>query len=71
MERTLPEKPQQALSAEPLQRLLAQLQNSFDSLHGGFGDAPKFPHPAEIDFCLRRFAATRDSSALHIACFTL
>ncbi|MGH8715700.1 MAG: thioredoxin domain-containing protein [Burkholderiales bacterium] len=71
LEHTLPEKSQQTLSTEPLQRLLAQLQNSFDPLHGGFGDAPKFPHPAEIDFCLRRFAATRDSSALHIACFTL
>ncbi len=71
LQRTLPEKSPQALSAEPLQRLLEQLHNSFDPLHGGFGDAPKFPHPAEIEFCLRRFAATGDSSTLHIAGFTL
>jgi len=71
LERTQPEKSTQELGTDPLQRLLAQLQNSFDPLHGGFGDAPKFPHPAEIEFCLRSFAATGDSSTLRIAGFTL
>ncbi|MGH8751289.1 MAG: thioredoxin domain-containing protein, partial [Burkholderiales bacterium] len=58
-------------SAQLLPRLYAQLQNSFDDMHGGFGEAPKFPHPAEIEFCLRRFAASGDRQALHLACFTL
>ncbi len=72
LERTLPGKSQQTQEpgAEPLQRLLAQLQNSFDEVHGGFGDAPKFPHPAEIEFCLRR-STSGDGAALHLACFTL
>jgi len=70
-ERTLPEKLQQTLSAEPSQHLLEQLQNSFDPLNGGFSDAPKFPHPAEIEFCLRHFAASRDNSIPNIAAFTL
>src|SRR6185503_15118059 len=25
-------------------------------VHGGLGHAPKFPHPAELAFCLRRHA---------------
>jgi len=70
-ERTLPEKLQQTLSAEASRRLLEQLQNSFDPLNGGFSDAPKFPHPAEIEFCLRHFAASRDNSIPNIAAFTL
>ncbi|HVS27081.1 MAG TPA: thioredoxin domain-containing protein [Burkholderiales bacterium] len=73
LERMQPEKAQlpQDLDTEPAQRLMAQLQNSFDRTHGGFGDAPKFPHPAEIEFCLRRFATSGDGAALHLACFTL
>jgi len=70
--RFVPDQPAQPpqLSAEPAQRLYTQLQNSFDEVHGGFGDAPKFPHPAEIEFCLRR-SASGDGAALHLACFTL
>ena len=70
-ERTLPGNSQQELSAEPLQHLLKQLQNSFDPLNGGFSDAPKFPHPAEIEFCLRRFAVNHHGSVPNIAAFTL
>jgi uncharacterized protein YyaL (SSP411 family) len=44
---------------------------SFDALYGGFGRAPKFPHPEMIDFMLRRFAATGDGEARHVACYTL
>ncbi|WP_019590634.1 thioredoxin domain-containing protein [Thioalkalivibrio sp. ALE20] len=28
----------------------AELAQSFDAEHGGFGDAPKFPHPASLDW---------------------
>jgi len=27
--------------------------NSFDSVHGGFAAAPKFPHPTKPERCLR------------------
>ena len=50
---------------------LAGLSRSFDAVHGGFGTAPKFPHPAELAFCLRAFAAAGDGQALTIVRTTL
>ena len=38
----------------PLGALLAGLRANFDARHGGFGMAPKFPHPTDLEFCLRR-----------------
>ncbi|HSA92135.1 MAG TPA: DUF255 domain-containing protein, partial [Terriglobales bacterium] len=32
----------------------------FDLRHGGFGQAPKFPHPAVMDLVLDRYARTRE-----------
>ncbi len=31
-------------------------EKAFDQRHGGFGDAPKFPRPAELVFLLREYA---------------
>ena len=42
------------LSAAPLRGLLDALRASFDARHGGFGVAPKFPHPFDLDLCLRQ-----------------
>jgi len=50
---------------------LAELKRSFDTVHGGFGGAPKFPHPAELEFCLRAFGMARDAEALTIVRTTL
>ncbi len=58
-------------SEQPLQQALEELERIFDGVHGGFGGAPKFPHPAELDFCLRRHAQTGDPQARRIAVFTL
>jgi uncharacterized protein YyaL (SSP411 family) len=33
-----------------------QYQRSFDSRHGGFGDAPKFPRPSELLLLMREYA---------------
>jgi uncharacterized protein YyaL (SSP411 family) len=55
-ERTLP-RPQaatDALSDAPIRGLLESLRRSFDARHGGFGGAPKFPHPSDLEFCLRQ-----------------
>ncbi|TMH66023.1 MAG: thioredoxin domain-containing protein [Betaproteobacteria bacterium] len=49
----------------------AALARSFDRVHGGFGGAPKFPHPFELEFCLRRYASRGDKSALEVATVTL
>ena len=56
--------------AAPAQAL-AGLKRSFDPDHGGFGTAPKFPHPTELEFCLRQYALTGDGEALHVARHTL
>jgi len=50
---------------------LTGLEHSFDPEHGGFGSAPKFPHPAELEFCLREHATTGNVQALAIVRRTL
>ncbi|HEY1327678.1 MAG TPA: thioredoxin domain-containing protein [Casimicrobiaceae bacterium] len=50
---------------------LASLKRSFDPVHGGFGGAPKFPHAAELEFCLRAFGTSGDDAALAVARTTL
>jgi uncharacterized protein YyaL (SSP411 family) len=53
------------LDASPLDRALSVLEQSFDPRFGGFGGAPKFPHPGSIERCLR------DPRVLHMASLTL
>ncbi len=60
-----------ALPADAARALLAALTRAFDPVHGGFGQAPKFPHATDLDFCLRQFAASGDARALEIARLTL
>ena len=60
-----------ALSAAPLHNALAELKRIFDPLDGGIGSAPKFPHPAELGFCLRRAAIAHDPDALAMVGLTL
>ena len=64
------------LTAAPLAKCRAQLARSFDSHHGGFGGAPKFPHPQSIERLLREWRASAHASepdlqALYMATFTL
>jgi uncharacterized protein YyaL (SSP411 family) len=66
----------QALTAEPLAAARAALEASFDQEHGGFGGAPKFPHPGSIDRLLHHWHATAttpqpDLHALYMATLTL
>ncbi len=70
---TLPEPPEAAaaLPAQAPASAYDSLAQSFDPVDGGFGQAPKFPHAAELDFCLRRYAATRDEHALRMVRVTL
>ncbi len=56
----------------PLLDLAARaLSESFDPVHGGFGQAPKFPHPMDLQLLLRRFASSGDVHALHMVRHTL
>ena len=43
-----------------LDEAASQLARLFDIRHGGFGTAPKFPHPAACDFLLARWHDTRE-----------
>ncbi|MEE2638229.1 MAG: thioredoxin domain-containing protein [Acidobacteriota bacterium] len=45
--------------------------STFDRRAGGFGDAPKFPRPAELLFLLREHARTGDVEARHMVLETL
>ena len=36
------------------------LMDSFDSVHGGFGGAPKLPHPTNLERCLRHAYLNKD-----------
>ena len=42
------------LNPEPLETATQQLHQSFDLQCGGFGGAPKFPHPANLEHLLRQ-----------------
>jgi uncharacterized protein len=47
-----------------LRAAYAALRARFDAKHGGFGRAPKFPRPVELEFLLRYHRRTRDPQAL-------
>ena len=40
-------------AAHPLETAVNELTQSFDHHHGGFGGAPKFPHPPNLELLLR------------------
>jgi len=48
------------LNATPIDSGHKQLAQSFDKNYGGFGGAPKFPHPTNLEFLLRHWHATQD-----------
>ena len=43
----------------------------FDAEHGGFGHAPKFPHPSAIDLLIEQYARTGDEQLRHVFVTTL
>lgn len=60
-----------ALSPDLLSGALASLRRTFDSTHGGFGAAPKFPHALELRLLLRLHQRFNDQTALHMVRHTL
>ena len=59
-----PEAMATAFDATPLAAAEAQLGRSFDNRYGGFGGAPKFPHPTDLAFLLGRSEAESRQMAL-------
>ena len=58
-------------SRDALDAALNELERAFDDVHGGIGNAPKFPHPYELGFCLRRHALDGNARAGNVATLTL
>jgi len=73
--------PRQAVSGytvnpAPLKQARDELLQSFDPDFGGFGQAPKFPHPPSLERLLRHWADSAlageaDTEARHALCHTL
>ncbi len=68
--------PEAALDSSALEQARQQLSASYDPSYGGFGEAPKFPHPTSLEFLLRHWQATArggepDQRALEMATQTL
>ena len=65
-----------ALDATPFAQARDILTQQFDREFGGFGGAPKFPHPTTLEFLLRNWRATAheeqpDLQSLYMATLTL
>jgi hypothetical protein len=65
-------------SGDPIDLALKNLAASYDVRFGGFGAAPKFPHPTDLELCLRRNAASaadgrspEEGDPLKMAVYTL
>ncbi len=54
-----------------LDQAAAGLMRSLDPYEGGFGDAPKFPQPMNLDFLLRSSQQTGDAMQLKAVAYTL
>ncbi|HQH71211.1 MAG TPA: thioredoxin domain-containing protein, partial [bacterium] len=56
---------------EAIEACAGNLRLRFDSRHGGFGPAPKFPHAMDLALLLRYYVKTRNAEVLRMAEFTL
>ena len=66
----------QVLDDKPLKAVREMLAQNFDREYGGFGAAPKFPHPTTVDRLLRHWRDTAgdaepDVEALYMSALTL
>jgi uncharacterized protein YyaL (SSP411 family) len=60
-----------ALNADLLDTAAGGMLRGFDSRFGGFGGAPKFPQPMNLEFLLRSYARAENQEALQAVKFTL
>ena len=59
------------ITADHLEDAYNNFRRRFDSVHGGFGTAPKFPSPHNLLFLLRYWKRTGDQNALNMVTKTL
>ena len=65
------EGPAGELTPALLDGAVERLKSTFDSVHGGWGGAPKFPSSPSIALLLRAWKRTGDQALLHMATHTL
>jgi uncharacterized protein YyaL (SSP411 family) len=59
------------LSPQLIAGAAAALERSFDPRHGGFGGAPKFPHPMDLRLLLRAWRRSPKPNTLNVVTVTL
>jgi hypothetical protein len=59
------------LNADLLDTAVGGILRGFDARFGGFGGAPKFPQPMNLEFLLRSYARASNQEALQAVTFTL
>jgi len=62
---------QEAMSDKVLAKAFNALENQFDPIYGGFGNAPKFPSSMTLSFLLRYWKSTGSKKALEMVEKTL
>lgn len=55
------------ITAEPLKIALRFLQQRFDNIHGGFGEAPKFPQEPKLEYLLSEHPEMAQQTLLRMA----
>src|ERR1041385_5134317 len=60
-----------SLRPELIESMVESAVKLFDAEHGGFGSAPKFPHPGAMDLLMQRYSETKDDALLRIITTTL
>jgi hypothetical protein len=55
-----------SFDAAVVNSLIESALRLFDETHGGFGQAPKFPHSSAVDLIIERYQSTRDARLLHV-----
>jgi uncharacterized protein YyaL (SSP411 family) len=63
--------PGQHLNGATIERAVQDLARQYDRRYGGFGGAPKFPHPTSLELLLRQHARSHEREALEMARHTL
>ncbi|MBZ0166543.1 MAG: thioredoxin domain-containing protein, partial [Candidatus Omnitrophica bacterium] len=59
------------LSPDIFQQAFSEFQRTYDNVHGGFGNAPKFPTSHNLSFLLRYWHRARNEAALTMVTQTL
>ncbi len=58
-------------SPSVIDAIVEKILGMFDANHGGFGSAPKFPHPAALDLLIDQYANSGDEKLRHVVVTTL